>query len=96
MATKTDWERRVEEVLPCACKREGLLAIPHGHHSDDCLFWEHVGVLRLLREFQEEAARIARYKGCTNAGCNGDDHGWGCPCGIANRIESMLPAKKED
>ena len=91
MATKKDWAGRIADALPC---KRGWSCYHDNLHKDCDARFRPI-VLTLLREFAKETAGIARHKGCTNAGCDDDDHGPVCPCGIANRIESMFPAKKE-
>jgi len=85
MATN-NWEARVAHMSLCECPMK------NSPHDEGCPMPQREReILRLLREFQEEAARIARkhnnYHTCP--------HGQSCTEIAAAEIESMLPAKKE-
>lgn len=53
---KTDWAKKVEEALPCACW--DACSISGGHHPE-CFAVRRKRVSLLLRSFAEEAAGIA-------------------------------------
>ena len=92
MATKTDWERRAAELLPCSQP----YVCETGRHISLCPAHYRETVIIVLREFAEEAAGVAARH--TEHEEHHDDHPdspTSCPDTIAQEIRSLLPAKKE-
>ena len=87
MATKTNWEKRLEVE---AMQFFGLR--PNQVHTQDgpTIYMDGVRefALHCLREFAEEAAEIAYNHSCKNELC------W-CDEKIRHEILSLLPPKKE-